>query len=56
MVAVCGCLNGHLDFQDWFGLVFVKRSTAFSAKIVIGPKLDKMTMVATNNFPGINRR
>jgi hypothetical protein len=49
-------LNWHLDFQDRFGLVLVERGTALSAKIVIGPKLDEMTMVATNDFPGINRR
>jgi hypothetical protein len=56
VVTVCGRLYWHLDFQDWFGLVFVQRSTAFSAKIVIGPKLDEMTMVATYHFPGIDWR
>ena len=56
MVSVGRRLNGRLDLKDWLGFIFVKRGAAFSAKIVVGPELDEMTMVATYNFPGINRR
>jgi hypothetical protein len=56
VVAVCGRLDRDLDFQDRLGLILVQRSAAFSAKIVGGPELDEMTMVATYHFPGIDRR
>jgi hypothetical protein len=56
MVSVRRRLNGRLDLKDRLGLIFIKRGAAFSAKIVVGPELDEMTMVATYNFPGINRR
>src|SRR5215470_10197912 len=41
--------------HDGLRLVFIERSPAFSAKVVIGPKLDEMAMVASNYFPGVNR-
>jgi hypothetical protein len=56
MVAVRGGLDRDLDFQDRLGLILVQRGAAFSAKIVGGPKLDEMTMVATYHFPGIDGR
>jgi hypothetical protein len=56
MVSVRRRLNGRLDLKDRLGLIFIKRCAAFSTKIVVGPELDEMTMVATYNFPGINRR
>src|SRR6476646_1747613 len=49
-------LDGRLDLKDRLGLIFIQRGAAFSAKIVVGPELDEMTMVATYNFPGIDRR
>src|SRR6185437_3266767 len=45
----------RLFHQDRLRLVRIQRSFAFSAKIVIGPELDEMTMVTTQNFPGIHR-
>ena len=56
MMAVRGRLNRRLDLKDRLRYVFIERGTAFSAKIVGGPELDKMAMVATYHFPGINRR
>jgi hypothetical protein len=56
VVSVRGGLDRDMDFQDRLGLILVQRGTAFSAKIVGGPKLDEMTMVATYHFPGIDRR
>ena len=54
MTAVRGLLNRRLDLKNRLGLVFVQRGTAFSAKIVVGPELDEMTMIATDHFTGIN--
>ncbi len=56
VMAVRWRLNGRLDLQDRLRFILVQRGTAFSAKIVSGPKLDEMAMVATYHFPGINRR
>ena len=55
-MAVRGRFDRRLDIQDRLRLILVQRGTAFSAKIVGGPELDEMTMVATYHFPGINRR
>jgi hypothetical protein len=56
LITVAWLGRWRLDFQDRLRLVLIKRGSAFSAKIIGGPKLDQMTMVATYYFPGIHRR
>ena len=38
-----------------FGLFFIERSVAAAAKIVGGTELNEQAVVATYDFPGINR-
>lgn len=46
---------GRLFHQDRLRLVLVERCLASSAKVIIGPELDQVAVIATNYFPGINR-
>jgi hypothetical protein len=36
-------------------LLFVKRSVAPAAQIIAGTELNEQAVVATNNFPGVDR-
>jgi hypothetical protein len=56
MVAVGRFDRRRLYDKNGFGLVFIERGFAFSAKIVDGPELHEVTMIAPYNFPRINRR
>jgi hypothetical protein len=37
------------------GLILIERCVATPTKVIGCAKLDEQTVVATNNFPGINR-
>lgn len=56
MVSVLRDFRRGLRGQNRLRLILVERGTAFSAKIVGGPELDKMAMVTSHYFTGINRR
>ena len=45
---------GRLN-QDWLWRFLIERGTALPAKVVIGPELDEMAVIAANYFPGIYR-
>ncbi|HMF91643.1 MAG TPA: hypothetical protein VKL40_13445 [Candidatus Angelobacter sp.] len=46
--------RGRLN-QDWLWRFLIERGTALPAKVVIGPELDEMAVIAANYFPGIYR-
>jgi hypothetical protein len=47
--------QGDLDYRLGLFLNGIQRQLTFTAKIIVGPELDKMTVVAPEYFPGINR-
>jgi len=53
-VRLCRSRLRRRSIDYWLRFV-IQRSLALTAEMVVGPKLDEMAMVATNNFPRIDR-